>query len=204
MYLNVFKPIMDFLIAAIALILLSPFFVIITLALLTTYRTNPFFIQRRPGKNGRLFNIVKFKTMNENRNSDGNLLPDKDRLTAIGRVLRYTSLDEIPQLINVMKGEMSLVGPRPLLPAYLDLYTSHQSRRHEVRPGITGWAQTKGRNTLSWERKFEMDIWYVDNCSFLLDMKILLLTFWKVIKSEGISSGEYATMERFTGSIQKS
>jgi len=143
---------------------------------------------------------MKFKTMNDRRDETGRLLPDNERMTGVGRFIRSLSLDELPQLINVLKGDMSLVGPRPLLPEYLPLYNARQARRHEVRPGITGWAQVNGRNTLSWEDKFEMDVWYVDNVSFMLDIKILFLTFLKVIKREGINSDSAATMERFTGS----
>lgn len=159
----------------------------------------PFFFQSRPGKNGRLFNIVKFKTMNDRRSNKGELLSDEERLTAIGRFVRKTSLDEIPQLINVIKGEMSLVGPRPLLVEYLSLYSKEQNRRHEVRPGITGWAQVNGRNAISWKQKFEMDVWYVDNLNFCLDLKIILLTIKKVIIKEGVSSNTSVTMEKFNG-----
>jgi lipopolysaccharide/colanic/teichoic acid biosynthesis glycosyltransferase len=158
-----------------------------------------FFMQYRPGKNGRLFNLIKFKTMNNNCDESGNLLPDSERLTAIGRYIRKTSLDELPQLWNVVKGDMSLVGPRPLLVEYLPLYNEHQKRRHEVKPGITGWAQVNGRNAISWQEKFDLDVWYVDHCSFRLDIKILLLTILKVFKREGINQAGQATVEKFNG-----
>lgn len=160
----------------------------------------PFFIQPRPGKNEKIFKLIKFKTMNDKRDKLGYLLPDEKRLTVVGKFVRKTSLDEIPQLINVIKGDMSLVGPRPLLVEYLPLYNEEQKRRHEVKPGITGWAQVNGRNAISWEEKFKYDVWYVDHLSFILDLKILLLTIKKVFKREGISSTNAATMERFTGS----
>lgn len=159
----------------------------------------PFFVQRRPGKHGKIFKIIKFKTMNDRRDPEGNLLPDSERLTPIGAFVRKTSLDEIPQLLNVIKGDMSLIGPRPLLPRYLDLYNDFQRRRNEVKPGITGWAQVNGRNSISWEKKFELDVWYVDHLSFLLDMKILLLTVKKVFISEGINEEGQATAQAFNG-----
>jgi len=161
---------------------------------------SPFYLQQRTGKGGKSFVVIKFKTMEDKRDSSGRLLPDSKRLTKIGKLLRAFSLDELPQLFNVLKGDMSLVGPRPLLPEYLPLYNERQARRHEVRPGITGWAQINGRNNLSWEEKFEMDVWYVDNISFKLDMKILFLTIVKVLKREGINAGENITMEKFKGS----
>jgi undecaprenyl phosphate N,N'-diacetylbacillosamine 1-phosphate transferase len=159
-----------------------------------------FFTQQRPGKNEVIFNLLKFKTMSDQRDASGNLLPDAERLTVIGKFIRKTSLDELPQLWNVLKGDMSLVGPRPLLIEYLNLYDDTQKRRHEVRPGITGWAQVNGRNTLSWEQKFKYDVWYVEHCSFLLDMKILWLTFEKVFKREGINASDNITMSKFQGS----
>jgi len=161
--------------------------------------SNPFFVQKRPGKGGNLFKVIKFKTMNENKDLNGNLLPDAERLTVVGKFIRKTSLDELPQLINVLKGDMSLVGPRPLLIQYLSLYNKEQARRHEVKPGITGWAQVNGRNAISWQQKFEYDVWYVDNMSFALDMKILFLTFKKVFKREGINQEGQATAEPFNG-----
>ncbi len=158
-----------------------------------------FFLQERPGKDGRIFKVIKFKTMTDERDAEGNLLPDEQRLTNVGRFVRSTSIDELPQLLNVLKGDMALIGPRPLLPQYLPLYNKVQARRHEVRPGITGWAQCHGRNAISWTKKFELDVWYVDHCSFLLDLKIIFLTIKKVLVREGISSETSATMEAFTG-----
>lgn len=191
------KRCIDFSSALIGLIVLSPILVIVSLLLLFVNKNTPIFFQLRPGKKYKLFYILKFKTMNDNRDKDGNLLPDEMRLTSFGRIVRKFSIDELPQLINVLKGDMSLIGPRPLLPEYLEFYTPEQARRHEVRPGITGWAQINGRNTLSWEKKFEYDVWYVDNLSLKLDVKILWLTIIKVFKREGISSATSATMERF-------
>lgn len=199
MYKKLIKRFLEFLLALIGFILLLPLFLFITTFLLIANEGKPFFFQSRPGKNGRLFNIVKFKTMNDRRSNKGELLSDEERLTAIGRFVRKTSLDEIPQLINVIKGEMSLVGPRPLLVEYLSLYSKEQNRRHEVRPGITGWAQVNGRNAISWKQKFEMDVWYVDNLNFCLDLKIILLTIKKVIIKEGVSSNTSVTMEKFNG-----
>lgn len=158
-----------------------------------------FFTQARPGKNARIFKVIKFKSMTDERDADGNLLPDKERLTKVGRFVRSTSIDELPQLINVLKGDMALVGPRPLLPQYLSLYSKEQARRHEVRPGITGWAQVNGRNAISWTKKFELDVWYVDHCSFRLDVKIIFLTIKKVFIREGISKEGMATTVRFNG-----
>jgi lipopolysaccharide/colanic/teichoic acid biosynthesis glycosyltransferase len=158
-----------------------------------------FFRQERPGKNGKVFKVIKFKTMNDRKGRDGKLLPDNERLTTIGKFIRTTSMDELPQLLNVLKGDMSLIGPRPLLVKYLPLYSHHQARRHEVRPGITGWAQVNGRNAISWEEKFEYDVWYVDNLSMLLDLKIIFRTIQKVIIREGISSTTTLTMEAFKG-----
>jgi lipopolysaccharide/colanic/teichoic acid biosynthesis glycosyltransferase len=160
---------------------------------------NAFFFQTRPGKNEKLFKVIKFKTMNDRKDKAGNLLPDEKRLTVAGKIIRKTSLDEIPQLINIIKGDMSLIGPRPLLVDYLPLYNEIQKRRHEVKPGITGWAQVNGRNAISWEQKFAYDIWYVDNISFLLDVKIFFMTIRKVFTLEGINSTTAATMEKFTG-----
>jgi lipopolysaccharide/colanic/teichoic acid biosynthesis glycosyltransferase len=159
----------------------------------------PFFIQPRPGKNGKVFNIIKFKTMNDRKDEHGKLLPDADRLTPVGAFVRKTSLDEIPQLLNVIKGDMSLVGPRPLLTHYLHLYSDFQNLRHEVKPGITGWAQVNGRNAISWDKKFELDVWYVEHISFILDLKILFKTIRKVIKKEGINAADAATIEPFNG-----
>jgi len=199
MYKNCLKYILDVFIALIGFIILLPIFFLVAILLFFANQGKPFFFQSRPGLNGRLFKIIKFKTMNDRRDSNGQLLSDKERLTAVGSFVRKTSLDEIPQLLNVIKGDMSLIGPRPLLPEYLPLYSKEQNRRHEVRPGITGWAQINGRNAIGWVRKFELDIWYVDNLSFWLDLKIILLTIKKVIVKEGISSDTSVTMERFTG-----
>ena len=202
MYKNIIKPIFDFLLAIIGILLFSPLFVILTIILYFANGGQPFFFQLRPGKEGKLFRIIKFKTMNDKRDAGGNLFSDAERLTKIGKFIRKTSLDEIPQLLNVIKGEMSLVGPRPLLPSYLDLYNDFQKRRNEVKPGITGWAQINGRNHISWEKKFKYDVWYVDHVSFWLDFKILIITILKVIKSEGINEEGQATSEEFKGNIQ--
>ena len=187
MYKNIIKPIFDFLLAIIGILLFSPLFVILTIILYFANRGQPFFFQLRPGKGGKLFRIIKFKTMNNKRDTGGNLFPDAERLTKIGELIRKTSLDEIPQLLNVIKGEMSLVGPRPLLPSYLELYNDFQKRRNEVKPGITGWAQINGRNALSWEEKFKYDIEYVNRVSFFFDLKIIFYTIKKVMKKEDIS-----------------
>jgi lipopolysaccharide/colanic/teichoic acid biosynthesis glycosyltransferase len=203
MYQRYIKRAGDLFASVILFIVLFPFFIIITILLFFTMKGKPFFFQVRPGKNAKLFKLVKFKTMNEEKDSEGHLLPDVERLTAIGAFLRKTSLDEIPQILNVIKGDMSLVGPRPLLPEYLPVYSATQARRHEVMPGITGWAQVNGRNTLSWDKKFAYDVWYVDHISFKTDMRILLLTIRKVIKSEGINSSEMVTMEKFKASPDK-
>jgi len=201
LYRNYLKRIVDFFVSLIAFCVLLPIFLIITVLLFAANQGSPFFVQARPGKNGRIFRLVKFKTMNDRKDGSGNLLPDAERLTGIGKFIRKTSLDEIPQLINVIKGEMSLIGPRPLLVEYLPLYNDKQKRRHEVRPGITGWAQVNGRNAISWEQKFELDVWYVDNLRLSLDFRIVLLTVLKVFKSEGISQQGHVTMTKFTGSV---
>lgn len=199
MYQTIIKPFFDFLSALIGLIILSPIFLIVAISLFIANDGKPFFFQNRPGKNLQIFKIVKFKTMNDKKNSDGNLLSDKERLTLIGSFVRRTSLDEIPQLFNVIKGDMSLIGPRPLLTNYMHLYNNFQNKRHEVKPGITGWAQVNGRNAISWDKKFEYDVWYVENISFILDVKILFKTIQKVIKSEGINAVDAATIEPFNG-----
>ncbi len=199
MYRSFIKPFLDGLLALVGLLLLSPVFLLVTLALFMANQGKPFFFQRRPGKNEKIFSIIKFKTMNDRKDAQGNLLPDAERLTPAGAFVRKTSLDEIPQLINVLKGDMALIGPRPLLPEYLDIYSPEQKKRHLVRPGITGWAQVNGRNAISWQRKFELDVWYVEHLSFALDLKILLLTVKKVFKTEGISQDGHATMEIFNG-----
>ena len=197
MYKNYLKRFFDFIAALVGLLVLIPIFILVTIGLFFANQGKPFFFQTRPGKDEKLFRIVKFKTMNDNKDEQGNLLTDAERLTAVGKFVRKTSLDEIPQLINVLKGDMSLIGPRPLLPEYLPLYNQTQKRRHEVKPGITGWAQVNGRNAISWEDKFNYDVWYVNHCGFLLDMKILFLTFKKVLVREGISAQGHATMDFF-------
>jgi len=195
-----FKRLFDLLVSLFTIVFSLPFLILIIAFLIFINHVSPFYLQQRTGKGGKSFVVIKFKTMEDKRDSSGRLLPDSKRLTKIGKLLRAFSLDELPQLFNVLKGDMSLVGPRPLLPEYLPLYNERQARRHEVRPGITGWAQINGRNNLSWEERFEMDVWYVDNISFKLDMKILFLTIVKVLKREGINAGENITMEKFKGS----
>lgn len=199
MYKIFFKPVLDFLLAFIGFIFLSPIFSIVLIILLINNQGFPFFYQKRPGKNGKIFKVIKFRTMTNKKDRVGNLLPDEQRLTQIGKSIRKTSLDELPQLINVLKGDMSIIGPRPLLPEYLAIYNEHQSKRHNVKPGITGWAQVNGRNAISWTKKFEYDVWYVENISVLLDIKILLKTVVKVIKSEGINAENAVTTQKFTG-----
>ena len=200
MYKSFFKRILDFIAALVGFILLSPVFLVVMIGLFFANQGKPFFFQTRPGKNERLFHIIKFKTMNDKKDDQGALLPDSDRLTKIGAFVRKTSLDEIPQLLNVIKGDMSLIGPRPLLVQYLPLYNNFQKQRHNIRPGITGWAQINGRNAISWQQKFEYDVWYVEHCSFVLDVKILFLTIKKVFVRDGISQEGEATMEVFKGS----
>ena len=200
LYRHFFKRFFDIVIASVGLIVLSPLFLILWIWLsIANKGAGAFFLQERPGKDEKIFKVIKFKTMNDRRDENGNLLPDSERLTTIGRWIRSLSLDEIPQLINVLKGDMSLIGPRPLLVQYLPLYDEVQRRRHEVRPGITGWAQVNGRNAISWQEKFEHDVWYVDHLSLSLDIKILLKTIEKVFKREGINSGTHVTMEEFNG-----
>ncbi|MBO5014263.1 MAG: sugar transferase [Bacteroidaceae bacterium] len=200
MYNCFFKRLLDIAVSVVVLLIISPILLIVIVWLYFANKgAGAIFTQDRPGKGGKIFKVIKFKTMTDVKDSDGNLLPDDQRLTRVGRLVRSTSIDELPQLINVLKGDMSLIGPRPLLPQYLPLYSAEQARRHEVRPGITGWAQCNGRNAISWTKKFELDVWYVDNCSFLLDVKILLLTIKKVFVREGISSATSATMEYFDG-----
>lgn len=201
MYRNFFKPLADVLLALIILVLAAPVFLIITLLLKFKMKDGAFFTQTRPGKNGKLFKVIKFKTMLDTRDQHGELLPDDQRLTHLGSFIRKTSLDELPQLLNVLKGDMSFVGPRPLLPEYLPLYSKRHARRHNVKPGITGWAQVNGRNALSWKDKFEHDICYVENQSFWLDLKIIWKTVFKVFKSEGITDGTNATTTKFTGEL---
>lgn len=199
MYKFFFKRVIDFLIALIALMVLSPVFIVVTILLYFANQGKPFFVQARPGLNEKIFNIIKFKTMNIKKDGQGNYLPDSERLTPIGSFIRQTSLDELPQLINVLKGDMALIGPRPLLSQYLPLYNESQKRRHNIRPGITGWAQVNGRNAISWKMKFELDIWYIDNVSFATDCKVMFLTLKKVIKKEGINQAQQATVEAFKG-----
>lgn len=200
MYKNFFKRIIDFTIVLIALLIIWPFLLIITIWLhFANKGAGAFFLQERPGKDGKIFKVIKFKTMTDERDADGNLLPDADRLTKVGKFVRSTSIDELPQLINVLKGDMALIGPRPLLVRYLPLYSKEQARRHEVRPGISGWAQCHGRNAISWSEKFKLDVWYVDHCSLMTDIKVILITIKKVFVREGISQEGQATMEFFTG-----
>lgn len=201
MYAKYFKRVFDFIVSLLVFILASPIILLTTLALLFANGGKPFFFQSRPGKNEEIFRIVKFKTMNDKRDAHGSLLPDEQRLTSIGAFVRKFSIDELPQMINVLKGDMSLIGPRPLLVEYLPLYSKEQQRRHHIRPGITGWAQVNGRNTVDWKSKFEMDVWYVDHLSFKLDVKILFLTIKKVLVSEGISGEGTVTMQKFKGNI---
>ncbi len=200
LYRNCFKRVLDFVIVFCALLVIWPILLIITIWLhFANKGAGAFFLQERPGKNGKIFKVIKFKTMTDERDSNGNLLPDAKRLTKVGKFVRSTSIDELPQLVNVLKGDMALIGPRPLLVQYLPLYSKEQARRHEVRPGMTGWAQCNGRNAISWRKKFELDVWYVDNCSLVLDIKIIFITLKKVFVREGISSDTSATMEAFTG-----
>ncbi len=200
MYKHFFKQLIDFLIALVALVCLSPLLLIVTLWLhFANKGAGAFFFQERPGKNGKIFKVVKYKTMTDERDAQGELLPDEQRLTKVGRFVRSTSIDELPQLYNVLKGDMALIGPRPLLVKYLPLYSPEQARRHEVRPGISGWAQCHGRNAISWGEKFQYDVWYVDHVSLLTDLKVIYLTLRTVLKREGISHEGAATMEAFNG-----
>ncbi len=200
LYRSFFKRAIDVAASGCALLVLAvPLAVVAVWLHFANKGAGAFFFQERPGKDGKIFRVVKFKTMTDERDMDGNLLPDEQRLTPVGKFVRSTSIDELPQLINVLKGDMALIGPRPLLVQYLPLYNKEQARRHEVRPGITGWAQCNGRNAISWAKKFELDVWYVDHCSFLLDVKIIFITLKKVFVREGISSETSATMEPFTG-----
>ncbi len=199
-YRDFFKRVLDIIVSGCALLVLAVPLMLITLWLHFANRgAGAFFRQERPGRGGKIFRVVKFKTMTDERDADGNLLPDAQRLTKVGRFVRSTSIDELPQLWNVLKGDMSLIGPRPLLVQYLPLYSPEQARRHEVRPGITGWAQCHGRNAISWQKKFELDVWYVDHISFLTDCKVILTTIKKVLRREDISSATSATMEAFNG-----
>lgn len=200
MYSHFLKRILDFLIVFCVLVTIWPILLLLIIWLhFANKGAGVFFTQERPGKNGKIFKVIKFKTMTDECDANGDLLPDEQRLTKVGKFIRSTSVDELPQLINVLRGDMALIGPRPLLPQYLPLYNKEQARRHEVRPGITGWAQVNGRNAISWTKKFELDVWYVDHCSFILDLIIIVLTIKKVFVREGISSETSATMEYFTG-----
>ncbi len=201
MYQHGIKRILDFVISLIGLICLSPLLMAVSIWLhFANKGAGAFFLQERPGRHGKIFKIVKFKTMTDERDASGNLLPDERRLTKVGKFVRSTSIDELPQLFNVLKGDMALIGPRPLLPRYLPLYSPGQMRRHEVRPGITGWAQCHGRNGISWTEKFALDVWYVDHCTFHTDLRIILTTIKTVLHREGISQEGNATMEPFNGS----
>lgn len=199
MYCNFFKRVIDFSITFIGLLIISPVLLVLTGILYFSNNRIVFFTQERPGKNGKIFKVIKFKTMTDARDAEGQLLPDSERLTKTGRFIRSTSLDELPQLINVLKGDMALIGPRPLLVKYLPLYNKNQFRRHEVRPGMTGWAQVNGRNAISWTKKLELDVWYVDHCSWWMDLKIIFLTIKKVLFRENISQQGQATIEAFNG-----
>jgi len=200
MYAHFLKRVIDFTIALIALICIGWFLIIVTIWLhFANKGAGAFFLQPRPGYKGKIFKVIKFKTMTDERDAEGNLLPDAERLTKIGRFVRSTSIDELPQLINVLKGDMSLIGPRPLLVKYLPLYSKEQMRRHDVRPGISGWAQCHGRNQISWTEKFKLDVWYVDHISFLTDLKVIFITIKKVLFREDINSDNDATMEAFDG-----
>jgi lipopolysaccharide/colanic/teichoic acid biosynthesis glycosyltransferase len=201
MYRFFFKRFIDFIVSVLIFTIIFPFFLLLVLMLAVVNKGSPFFFQVRPGKNFKKFKVIKLKTMNDKRGMDGKLLPDSVRVTRIGKFIRASSLDEIPQLINVIKGDMSLIGPRPLLVQYVPLYNKRQARRQEIRPGITGWAQVNGRNAISWNDKFEYDVWYVDNYSFSLDLKIIWKTFKKVLYKEGINSSNDVTMEPFKGNI---
>lgn len=199
MYRIIFKSLIDYILSLLGFLVISPLFLVVSVSLFIANKGEVFFVQQRPGKNARIFKVIKFKTMTDERDAKGNLLPDKARLTKVGKFVRSTSLDEIPQLLNVLKGDMSLIGPRPLRTHYLPLYNIDQKRRHDVRPGITGWAQVNGRNAISWTKKFELDVFYVDNISFALDLRILLMTIKKVFIREGISKEGSVTTEPFNG-----
>lgn len=200
MYKHFFKRVIDFTIALVALLIISPILLVVTIWLhFANKGAGAFFFQERPGLHGKIFKVIKFKTMTDERDAEGNLLPDAERLTKVGKFVRSTSIDELPQLINVLKGDMALIGPRPLLVQYLPLYSPEQARRHEVRPGISGWAQCHGRNAISWTEKFKLDVWYVDHCSLLTDLKVIFITIKKVLCREDISSATSATMEFFNG-----
>lgn len=201
MYKYFFKRVFDFIISLIAIFCISPLLIVVTIWLhFANKGAGAFFTQERPGKNGKIFKVIKFKTMTDERDAEGNLLPDADRLTKVGKFVRSTSIDELPQLFNVLKGDMALIGPRPLLVQYLPLYSEEQARRHEVRPGISGWAQCHGRNAISWSEKFKLDVWYVDNVSLITDLKVIFITIKNVLMRKDINSATAATMEAFNGS----
>ncbi len=203
MYKNFFKRVLDFFISLIAIICISPILIAVTIWLhFANKGAGAFFTQERPGKDGKIFKVIKFKTMTDERDAKGNLMPDADRLTKVGKFVRSTSIDELPQLFNVLKGDMALIGPRPLLVQYLPLYSKEQARRHEVRPGISGWAQCHGRNAISWKEKFKLDVWYVDHVSLITDLKVIFITIKKVLFKEDVNQvgGEWATMDPFNGS----
>ena len=200
MYKHFFKRVIDFTLALLALLVIWPLLLCVTIWLhFANKGAGAFFLQERPGLHGKIFKVIKFKTMTDERDAEGNLLPDADRLTKIGKFVRSTSIDELPQLINVLKGDMALIGPRPLLVQYLPLYSKEQARRHDVRPGISGWAQCHGRNAISWTEKFKLDVWYVDHCSLWTDLKVIFITIKKVLVRDGISAEGQATMEAFNG-----
>ena len=200
MYKHFFKRLLDFSISLLVLLLISQILLVVTIWLhFANKGAGAFFMQERPGKDGKIFKVIKFKTMTDERDSEGNLLPDEVRLTEVGKIVRSLSIDELPQLINVVKGDMALIGPRPLLVQYLPLYSKEQARRHEVRPGISGWAQCHGRNSISWQEKFKLDVWYVDHVSLMTDLKVIYITIIKVLKRDGINEEGSATMEPFTG-----
>ena len=200
MYKHFFKRFLDFWISFIAIICISPILLMVTIWLhFANKGAGAFFLQKRPGKDAKIFKVIKFKTMTDERDAEGNLLPDAKRLTKVGKIVRSLSIDELPQLINVLKGDMSLIGPRPLLPKYLPLYSKEQMRRHEVRPGISGWAQCHGRNAISFTERFKLDVWYVDHCTLWTDLKVIWITVMKVLKRDGISEDGQATMESFNG-----
>lgn len=202
MYKSYFKRFFDFWISLIVLVIIGPFLFFITIWLhFANKGTGVFFLQERPGKDGKIFKVIKFKTMTDERDADGNLLPDEVRLTKVGKFVRSTSIDELPQLVNVLKGDMALIGPRPLLAQYLPLYSPEQARRHEVRPGISGWAQCHGRNAISWTEKFKLDVWYVDHVSLMTDLKVIFITIRNVVMRKDINSETSATMEAFNGNI---
>lgn len=200
MYKHFFKRFLDFWISLVALIVISPVLIVVTIWLhIANKGAGAFFFQERPGKDGKIFKVIKYKTMTDERDAEGNLLPDEVRLTKVGKFVRSTSIDELPQLINVLKGDMALIGPRPLLVQYLPLYSPEQARRHEVRPGISGWAQCHGRNAISWTEKFQLDVWYVDHVSLVTDLKVIWITVMKVLKRADINEAGHATMEAFNG-----